>query len=82
MKKKRFIKLIMGRVGASRNEARVEAEIVQGYQAIMENCNHDAKCVKSPKRLTGFGYERRWGHYLEAMAYLEAEKAKGERNEG
>ena len=81
MKRKRFIKLLMGQIGASRNEARVEAEIVQGYQAIMENSNRYAKLLKSPKRLTGFGYERRWGHYLEAMAYLEAEKAKGERNE-
>lgn len=82
MKRKRFIKLLMGRMNASRNEARVEAEIVQGYQAIMENSNHYAKLLKSPKRLTRFGYEVRWGHYLEAMAYLEAEKARGANHEG
>lgn len=78
MKRKRFIKLLMGRMNASRNEARVEAEIVQGYQAVMENSNHYAKLLKSPKRLTGFGYERRWGHYLEAMAYLRERDASNE----
>ena len=77
MKKKRFIKLLMGRMNASRNEARVEAEIVQGYQAIMERLNHNAKCSDYPRRMNTFGYQTRWGHYLEAMEYLEAEKSKG-----
>lgn len=77
MKRKRFIKLLMGRMNASRNEARVEAEIVQGYQALTERLNHDAKCFGTSQRMKTFGYQTRWGHYLEAMEYLEAEKSKG-----
>lgn len=78
MKKKRFIKLIMGRVGASRNEAREEAVIVQCYQANLEKANRDAKRQGLSMRLPLYGYGGRWRHYLEAMAYLRERDASNE----
>lgn len=86
MKRKRFIKLLMGRVGASRNEAREEAVIVQCYQANLENANREAKRSGLFMRIPFSGYAGRWRHYLEAMAYLREvelrEKQGDAKNEG
>lgn len=78
MKKKRFIKLIMGQIGASRNEAREEAVIVQCYQANLEKANRDAKRQGLFIRIPLSGYSGRWRHYLEAMAYLRERDANNE----
>ena len=70
MKRKRFIKLIMGQIGASRNEAREEAVIAQCYQANLENANREAKRSGLFMRIPSSGYAGRWRYYLEAMAYF------------
>lgn len=81
MKKKRFIKLLMGRVGASRNEAREEAAIVQCYQAHSETINRSAKRAGAKFRKPMYSYDTRWALYLVAMEYLR-EKQEDAKNEG
>lgn len=79
MKRKRFIKLLMGRVGASRNEAREEAVIVQCYQAHSEKLNHDANRRGMSYRKPMYSYDVRWKLYLIAMEYLRERDASNEK---
>ena len=78
MKKKRFIKLLMGQIGASRNEAREEAVIVQCYQAHSEILNCGAKRAVASFRKPMYSYDVRWKLYLIAMEYLRERDASNE----
>ena len=48
MTRKRYIKLLMGRQGYSRNEARRKARTVTRHKALADEDNHKSKSLGSP----------------------------------
>ena len=63
MTRKRFIKLLMGRGGLTRNETAVDVSIVQSRQKEFELVNRRAKAAGFPARLKSGGYSRAWRYY-------------------
>lgn len=73
MKRKRFIKLLMGQFGLSLKEAREESEMMQCVQAQREIINRAAKMDGVRFRIKNFdGYSGRWELYMEFRAKGEA----------
>ena len=64
MKKKRFVKLLMGRYRFSRNLARTLAGSVQVRQKFAEKLNHIAKNRYKQLREPQRGYEWNWQHNI------------------
>ena len=76
MERKRFIKLIMGQFGVSRNDAREEAEYVQYSLMRAEALNCIAKESGIRFRMKLYGYAGRWQYYAELRKKSEAEFAE------
>lgn len=67
MKRKRFIKLLMGKIGAERDAARDEATVTQLLQHRQELVNIQAKSLGYEWRMPMKGYAGRWQYYAELL---------------